>query len=697
MKNNQPVTNIEKPYPEGEYLVSKTDLKGAITYANDTFVALSGFTREELIGQNHNLVRHPDMPPAAFADLWRTIKAGNPWKGLVKNRCKNGDYYWVHAFVVPIKKDGKVLGYMSVRSQPSREEIAAADALYRQLNQSRGKLSSEPSWLKRLSMKAKFALLFVFVALVLGGLSYFGISSLAHTSDSIRMVYAEHLQPGLAISRGLERMADNRAQLMLALQHNPKMAVSALHDHPLQRHLDAIADNRQRIDALLQDYERKPAIPPEEQVLAKAYREAHEAFVRDALQPSVEALKAGDYDQAQLLLLNKVNPLYQKTLQNGDALGKHLAAQADQAQSEAQRSYEATRNRMFGLSAGALLLLSLFGWLLVRSLSDKMDRIVAHFSAMGQGDLTDDIDIYGRDEAGRALTELASMQVSLKVMLDEIRAASGQIETEARRVEWQTANVVDQSEQQREKAASVAAATEEFSQSVCGVANSAGDMASAADDSHALVAVAQQSMNKSVQATGRVVESVQHSSQTIQELNQAIAKIGDMTSVIREIADQTNLLALNAAIEAARAGEAGRGFAVVADEVRKLAERTATSTTEITANVTEIRQVTDSAVASMAAAVAEVENGISLIQASGDSLNRITVSSDHVTAMAREIASAASEQVTASTLVAENMERVAQLVDGNMEAANQAKDAVGGLVSSANYLNRIVGRFKLKG
>lgn len=128
MKNNQPVTNIEKPYPEGEYLVSKTDLKGAITYANDTFVALSGFTREELIGQNHNLVRHPDMPPAAFADLWRTIKAGNPWKGLVKNRCKNGDYYWVHAFVVPIKKDGKVLGYMSVRSQPAREEIAAADA-----------------------------------------------------------------------------------------------------------------------------------------------------------------------------------------------------------------------------------------------------------------------------------------------------------------------------------------------------------------------------------------------------------------------------------------------------------------------------------------------------------------------------------------------------------------------------------------
>ncbi len=695
MKKNLPITTIEKAYPEGQYLVSKTDLKGAITYANDAFVELSGFSREELMGQNHNIVRHPEMPPQAFADLWRTVKAGYPWKGLVKNRCKNGDFYWVKAFVVPIAKDGKTLGYMSVRSQPSRQEVAAAESLYQQLNQGRGKVNSEPSWHRRMSLKFRLVALLTMVAAVLVGLGLHGINSLGRTNEAVKMVYAAHMQPSLAISKVVERMADNRSQLMLSLQHNPKNPFYSLHDHPLQRHLDAIAENMGRVDQLVRDYEQKPAAGSDEQELAKAFKAAGEKFIKEGIAPALESLKAGDYDQAQLLLLNKVNPLFQDVMRQADILQKFLAAQAEKAKSDAQADYDQTRNLMIGLACATLLVLALFGWLLIRSLSSKMNRIVHHFSRMGQGNLADDIDISGRDEAGLALTELAMMQVSLKVMLDEIRAASGQIEGEARRVEWQTANVVDQSEQQRDKAASVASATEQFSQSVRGVAASASDTAAAADESHTLVAVAQQSMEKSVQATGRVVDSVQNSSQTIQDLDKAIAKIGDMTSVIREIADQTNLLALNAAIEAARAGEAGRGFAVVADEVRKLAERTAKSTSEITANVTEIRKVTDTAVASMAEAVAEVEAGIALIQESGNSLNRITVSSDQVTEMARDIANAAEEQVTASELVAQNMERVAQLVDGNMAAANEAQAAVNSLVGSANYLNRIIGRFKL--
>jgi aerotaxis receptor len=133
MKINLPVTGAEKPFTSGT-IVSKTDLKGAITYANDAFIELSGFSREELIGKNHNLVRHPDMPPAAFAWLWDTIKTGQPWRGIVKNRCKNGDHYWVEAFVVPVKENGKIIEYMSVRSPPAREQIASAEALYRELN-----------------------------------------------------------------------------------------------------------------------------------------------------------------------------------------------------------------------------------------------------------------------------------------------------------------------------------------------------------------------------------------------------------------------------------------------------------------------------------------------------------------------------------------------------------------------------------
>ncbi|MBA5606328.1 PAS domain-containing protein [Duganella sp. FT3S] len=133
MRKNLPVSNFEYEMADGKPIVSKTDLKGKITYINPYFVEVSGFTEEELIGAPHNLVRHPDMPPEAFADLWQTLKAGLPWTGMVKNRRKNGDYYWVVANVTPVIENGRVTGYMSVRSKPSRAQIAEADRTYRDI------------------------------------------------------------------------------------------------------------------------------------------------------------------------------------------------------------------------------------------------------------------------------------------------------------------------------------------------------------------------------------------------------------------------------------------------------------------------------------------------------------------------------------------------------------------------------------
>jgi aerotaxis receptor len=127
MRNNHPVTGRNHPFPQGKTVISYTNLKGQITRANDAFVELSGFTREELIGQPHNMVRHPDMPEEAFRDLWETIKKGRPWSGLVKNRRKNGDHYWVRAYASPLA-DGS--GYVSVRVAASRQEVNTAEALY---------------------------------------------------------------------------------------------------------------------------------------------------------------------------------------------------------------------------------------------------------------------------------------------------------------------------------------------------------------------------------------------------------------------------------------------------------------------------------------------------------------------------------------------------------------------------------------
>jgi aerotaxis receptor len=165
VRTNLPVTGIEYILQDGQSIVSKTDTKGRITYVNPTFVEVSGFEVEELIGKAHNIVRHPDMPPEAFADLWQTLKTGQPWTGLVKNRRKNGDFYWVVANVVPVKENGVTVGYMSVRTRPGREQVKAAEALYRAFRMGEAKglairrgAAVKTGWLARLGELRKLPL-----------------------------------------------------------------------------------------------------------------------------------------------------------------------------------------------------------------------------------------------------------------------------------------------------------------------------------------------------------------------------------------------------------------------------------------------------------------------------------------------------------------------------------------------------------
>ncbi|TDR81497.1 methyl-accepting chemotaxis protein [Paludibacterium purpuratum] len=135
MRNNQPVTQQEYIIPQGVFIYSRTDTRGMITEVNPAFAEISGYAPDEMVGQPHNMIRHPDMPSDAFEDLWRDLKAGRPWKGMVKNRRKNGDFYWVVANASPVRERGNIIGYQSVRTSPTREQVAAAEAAYRRLNQ----------------------------------------------------------------------------------------------------------------------------------------------------------------------------------------------------------------------------------------------------------------------------------------------------------------------------------------------------------------------------------------------------------------------------------------------------------------------------------------------------------------------------------------------------------------------------------
>lgn len=186
MSSSSFVTQNEYPLDADTTLMSTTDLQSYLTHANDTFVQVSGYTLQELMGQPHNLVRHPDMPKAAFADMWYTLQQGEPWSGIVKNRRKNGDHYWVRANAVPMVRHGKMTGYMSIRTKASADDIAAVEPLYKALNEGRcnrrihkglvvrkgwlGKLPAMPlRWRVRGVMAVLFAVMVATLALTSAG------------------------------------------------------------------------------------------------------------------------------------------------------------------------------------------------------------------------------------------------------------------------------------------------------------------------------------------------------------------------------------------------------------------------------------------------------------------------------------------------------------------------------------------------
>ncbi len=187
MRINLPVTTVEHELRADAPIVSKTDTKGRIVYINPAFIEISGFTEEELLGQSHNIVRHPDMPPEAFADMWATLQAGMPWSGMVKNRCKNGDFYWVVANVTPVWKNGQLDGYMSVRTKPESARIKETDAVYRAFRENRARglairkgravrtgLFHRLLRLRYLPVAVQMSLVFGFLLLLLGS---FGVAS----------------------------------------------------------------------------------------------------------------------------------------------------------------------------------------------------------------------------------------------------------------------------------------------------------------------------------------------------------------------------------------------------------------------------------------------------------------------------------------------------------------------------------------
>lgn len=270
MRRNLPITTTERQVQEGAFLVSMTDPRGVITYANDEFIRLSGYSQGELIGQPHNIVRHPDMPPGAFKDLWDTVQGGKPWYGIVKNRCKDGSFYWVDANVTPMYERGQLTGYVSIRSRPSRGQIHAAEHLYNALNQGRSiEAVTRKPWIPMANLsliaRLQLAVLLPLVLIAVGaGLCLWLLPGSAHIllpaagiPFLLLMLGAWALQRGLRLELGgdpgqaiqlVRRIAEGDMRAESTLAAGDQFSLLA-HLQTMQSHLKGMV-NRVRFDAM---------------------------------------------------------------------------------------------------------------------------------------------------------------------------------------------------------------------------------------------------------------------------------------------------------------------------------------------------------------------------------------------------------------------------------------------------------------
>lgn len=720
MKINMPLTNNEVILKKGTILVSRTDLMGRITYVNDAFVETSGFTRDELMGAEHNIVRHPDMPAAAYEELWVTLKQLRPWQGLVKNRCKNGDHYWVEANAMPLFKDGKVYEYLSVRHPPKRDLIPATDLLYKKINTGEVKLNptglaSMAKSISEIAIAKKNAFVVSTFLVPIFFLMYrlfqsqeyvllAGVTLLATIASALSInmskVITNTLETAITICY---RLSSGSFGNKVDLKRNDQLGdfLRGLYCMEVKLGVD-LADYKQgiaeskRITQALDNVHNGVMVANKNfeiiymnESIQKIFKTAENDIRKQLPDFSVDKLMGSNIDlyhknpAVQRSMLEKLQESFRAELiiagrymdiiaspVNGDG-GERIGYVAEWEDRTHEVLIEKEIDQLVqGVKVGDLSArIKLndqegFTKALSAGINELTDVIESVFSDvnrvmenMAEGDLTVAITNEYQGVYAECKNNINGTLAKLSEFIIQIRDAADFIDSSSQEMASGNNNLSHRAEQQAASLEETAASMEQLASTV---KNNAQNTVQATEVVNSASQLAQKG--------GGVVKSA---IAAMQEINESSNKIAEIIGVIDEIAFQTNLLALNASVEAARAGEQGRGFSVVATEVRNLAQRSATAAQQSNELIQN--------------SVQKVRAGTAFVNETGAALTEIVESVAKVGDIVAHIASASSEQSAGIEQVNQAVSQMDDITQQNAALAEQA--AAGSIAMSEQSTN----------